>query len=133
VGRRVTVRYISQKPIEVALSHHDQPPVYWGYEVKEVEDISHVIEGHGRCILTSAHGEKASIDKLEGLYRDSPRELCLVFGSPLGGVKEYLRKEGISTEDAGVLLNTVPGQCVETMRTEEAVWASLAVCNMVWQ
>jgi predicted SPOUT superfamily RNA methylase MTH1 len=133
VGRRVTVRYISRKPLEVAMSSSRQPPQYWGYEVKEVDGIKNVIEGFDRCILTSAHGEKVSLEKLEEIRLDSTEGPCLVFGSPLGGVMEYLTKEGISTHDAGVLLNTVPGQCVETMRTEEAIWATLAVCNLVWQ
>jgi len=132
-GRRVTVRYISRRPLEVAMARRDQPPQYWGYEVVEVEGIKQVIEGHERCILTSAHGKEATLDVLEEMCPGPRDRLCLVFGSPLGGVMEYLRKEGILTDDAGVLLNTVPGQCVETVRTEEAVWATLAVCNIAWQ
>ena len=115
------------------MAHRDQPPQYWGYEVVEVEGLSRVLKGQRRCILTSAHGEEASPKKLAELQNASPEGMCLVFGSPLGGVLDYLRKEGISTVEAGALLNTVPGQCVETVRTEEAIWATLAVCNMVWQ
>ena len=55
----------------------------------------------------------------------------VVFGSPTRGLFEIAADENVPLEKfLDFVVNTVPGQGTETVRTEEAVLASLAVLNM---
>jgi len=56
----------------------------------------------------------------------------MVFGSPNDGVPEILARSGMRVSDAvDFNVNTIPEQGVETVRTEEALWGSLAVLNIL--
>jgi len=56
----------------------------------------------------------------------------IVFGSPNEGIPEILARSGMNVSNAmDFNLNTIPGQGVETVRTEEALWGSLAVLNVL--
>jgi hypothetical protein len=58
----------------------------------------------------------------------------VAFGSPRLGLKEILVQEGKSPDDVfNFFVNTVPGQNVATVRTEEAVFISLGVLNAMRQ
>ena len=62
----------------------------------------------------------------------SSRRPLIVFGSPSQGVPEILAKEGAGLE--GVIdfnLNMIPNQGVETVRTEEAVLATMSILNLL--
>ncbi len=64
-------------------------------------------------------------------WKSSTRPL-VVFGSPNDGVPEILGRSGVSVSDAmDFNINTIPDQGVETVRTEEALWGSLAVLNVL--
>ena len=56
----------------------------------------------------------------------------VVFGSPSEGVPEILAKEGT---DLGRMvdfnLNMIANQGVETVRTEEAVFATMSILNLL--
>lgn len=56
--------------------------------------------------------------------------VLVAFGSPKMGLKKILSQEGKSPNDVfNFFVNTVPGQRVATVRTEEAVFISLGVLN----
>ena len=58
--------------------------------------------------------------------------ILVVFGSPTRGLFEIAADEDVCLEELlDFVVNTVPDQGSETVRTEEAVLASLAVLN-VW-
>ena len=45
---------------------------------------------------------------------------------------QFLERKGIEMDDVNALVvNTIPGQGVKTIRTEEAVHATLAVINII--
>ena len=55
----------------------------------------------------------------------------MVFGAPTLGLYEILKNENLSLDDVvDYVVNTVPKQGTETIRTEEALLASLAIFNM---
>lgn len=119
-GRRITVRTISrEEPVEVARVDPGDVPEYWGYSVEtgtpqEAADRYREI-GLG-IVGTSRYGRDVRDCEL-------PDGTALVFGSPIGGVEDL----SIETD---VTVNTVPGQGTLTVRTEEAMHASLAVLNL---
>jgi len=54
----------------------------------------------------------------------------VAFGAPTQGLYEILDREHAKLEDvADFVVNTVPGQATETVRTEEAVYATLSILN----
>lgn len=118
-GRRITVETISQEPLEVARVHPDDVP-QWGYSVETgtPREAEERYRGFGLEIIgTSRRGRDVR-------QVDLPRGSALVFGSPLGGV------EGLPLR-FDETVNTVPAQGTATVRTEEALNASLAVINLV--
>ncbi len=56
------------------------------------------------------------------------RDLAVVFGSPARGVDAFLSKESM---DRYEMINTIPHQGTETVRVEEAIFATLALLNLV--
>ena len=57
--------------------------------------------------------------------------VIILFGSPSAGLYEILELEGLNLDEiADFVVNTIPLQGVETVRTEEAVYASLAIFNL---
>src|SRR2546422_7115704 len=64
-------------------------------------------------------------------WAESKHPLVL-FGSPDKGVPEILAESDTRVEDVAEFnMNTIPEQGVETVRTEEALMASLAVLNIL--
>ena len=69
-------------------------------------------------------------DELVQKWRKAKRRMVL-FGSPSAGLYEILGLEGLNLDEiADFVVNTIPLQGVETVRTEEAVYASLAIFNL---
>jgi hypothetical protein len=57
--------------------------------------------------------------------------MLVAFGAPARGLHEIVEEEGMSLNDlADFVVNMVPEQGTETVRTEEALFASLAVLNV---
>ncbi len=54
-----------------------------------------------------------------------------MFGAPSRGLHEIVQDEGLNLADiADFTVNMVPNQGTVTVRTEEALFASLAILNM---
>ncbi|KPN31886.1 hypothetical protein SY89_02642 [Halolamina pelagica] len=129
-GERVTVRVSSREPVRARLVDENPP----GFTVDACGDIQEALarDDAGLCIGTSRHGDELTRSRLAELaprYRDGA---TVVFGSPGRGLPEIL---GVSPDDLPVepdspgfdlWLNTVPNQGSEVVRTEEAVFATLA-------
>jgi predicted SPOUT superfamily RNA methylase MTH1 len=57
--------------------------------------------------------------------------MTFVFGAPNRGVEALLQEAGLSLTDASdFVVNTIPQQGTETVRTEEAIVATLSVFNI---
>ena len=55
----------------------------------------------------------------------------MAFGAPLRGLHEIAQDEGLDlAKTMDFVVNTVPNQGTVTVRTEEALLASLAILNM---
>jgi len=134
---RVTVSLTRLEPsIEGNLVDPDRLPIYWGFRVTRTDStLGRLMRGEKRdlTISTSRTGRaiREILQDLTSMWRSSQRTLIL-FGSPDEGVPEILNKEGIEVEKAcDFNLNTIPNQGVETVRTEEALFATLSILNLI--
>jgi predicted SPOUT superfamily RNA methylase MTH1 len=124
VEGRATFRIVSTKPLRIVPA---KPEEYWGYRVHLSRKSLAKTLKKARLYLsiaTSRRGRDIRDVKLPPLEG----EVGLVFGSPRKGVIELLGEEEFEFD---LTLNTVPNQRTKTVRTEEALLATLAVFNLI--
>ncbi len=133
LGRRVTVKIVSlDKQVLANLVNRKEIPDYWGYSVT-VWDNS-----FGKLVLerkfdlkvaTSKHGIPFERCKDPILRRwMNVKTILIAFGSPTQGLYEIAKLEGLKLDEiVDFVVNMIPDQKTETVRTEEAIIASLAV------
>ncbi|SFC58685.1 hypothetical protein SAMN05444422_11148 [Halobiforma haloterrestris] len=151
-GERVTVRISSRRPVRAKLVDRPLP----GLSVERT-DLSAALgrEDAGVRIAASRYGEELTVGRLETLAgRIEDDGLTVAFGAPERGLPDILGIEasavavdpdpsdrGDSDADDGVeptpadpgfdlWLNTVPDQGSDVVRTEEAVFATLAPLSL---
>jgi predicted SPOUT superfamily RNA methylase MTH1 len=95
------------------------PPAYWGFKV-EVRPLEELTKGFDTVILTGKEGRPIC----EARPRLG-RKTLVVFGGPRKGLYEIYREAGL--EPPGEMVNFVPNQGVESIRTEEAVFIVLSI------
>ncbi len=134
--KRVTVKITAVgKQIEVELANRDEIPDYWGYTVSaEPHPLGNVLKRKcfGLTIATSRNGVSYAeiADEIADKWKmvDS---VLVAFGAPSQGLKGILENEGLMlNETFDYVINTIPNQGTETVRTEEAILASLAALNL---
>ncbi|PSQ23256.1 hypothetical protein BRD04_03470, partial [Halobacteriales archaeon QS_9_67_17] len=153
-GERVSVRVTSREPVRARLTDDPLP----GYRVAR-EDVSTALAraDAGVRIAASRHGESLSASRLDSVVESVREGVTVAFGAPERGLPEMF---GISpdevTDAAGadapavcdessdaaasdadepharfdLWLNTVPNQGSEVVRTEEALFATLATLTL---
>jgi len=134
---RVTVKIVQagENP-KAELASRDEIEVYWGYTVttSKVPLETMLKERHFDLVMaTSRHGEPFMeiADNILKEWREAKRVL-VAFGSPTQGLQEIVSQEGLNLEEiADFVVNTVPHQATETVRTEEALYATLAILNLL--
>jgi hypothetical protein len=135
-GRRVTVRILkTDKPLKAELVNRDEVPTYWGYSVTvEKHFFGEIVKSRSfdLTIATSKHGlpfAQVAAQIVEESVRAN--SVLLAFGAPAVGLNEIVAREGLRLENiVDFVVNTIPSQGTETVRTEEALMASLAVFNI---
>ena len=131
-GERVAVRVSSRRPVRAKLEDVPLP----GFDVERATIENALTRPDaGVRIAASRHGEALSVDRLGQLAgRAADDGTTVVFGAPERGLPELLDcRPGEETPDDDeptarfdLWLNTVPNQGTEVVRTEEAVFATLA-------
>jgi predicted SPOUT superfamily RNA methylase MTH1 len=135
LGRRVTVKIDSvNNYVMASLVNRSEIPHYWGYTVT-------IWEGSlGKLVQSRPFELKIATSKYGILFPDvaekiaerweSAKDLLIVFGAPAKGLYEIAKQEGLNLNRiVDFVVNTIPGQLTETVRTEEALIATLAVFN----
>jgi predicted SPOUT superfamily RNA methylase MTH1 len=137
LGKRLTVQVVvADDRAEVQAVSRDEVPVYWGYRVKRENRGFGWLVKEGKfdlVVATSKIGVKfaAVASKIREQWCNSNYTL-VAFGAPARGLHEIVKDEGLALDDlADFVVNMVPEQGTESVRTEEALFASLAVLN-VW-
>ena len=136
VGDRLTLQVVNVgKQIEVQAASREDVPVYWGYRVRvEKRSFGQLVAdgGFDLRIATARIGDNFMdvADKIGSKWGGSQRVL-VAFGAPSRGLHEIAQDEGLALADvADFVVNTVPNQGTVTVRTEEALLATLAVLNV---
>lgn len=133
-GSRVTVRVLEKQPLTGRAIKKSQLEDYWGYDLRgsrsRLGELALSPEWD-LTIATSRLGEAVSgrWSELGSRWLEGEKTL-VAFGSYKEGVHEIVRKEGRRAEECfQYILNMVPSQGTETVRTEEAVHATLSILN----
>ena len=134
---RVTIRVVQITPqLKGELVEPTRLPIYWGFKVTRTNlTLGKLIRSKTQdlTISTSRRGKvvREVLTELTLRWRSS-RQPLVVFGSPSDGVPEILAKEGADiTKMVDFNLNMIPNQGVETVRTEEAILATMSILNLL--
>ena len=135
MGKRVTVKITEvDKRVEVELADKDEISEYWGYSVVvEKRPFGRMMNNRDfdLRIATSKYGVPFTdiAGKMVERWKTA-HGVLVAFGAPTHGLNEIAKEEGLNLSDImDFVLNTIPEQGTETVRTEEALIASLAVLN----
>ncbi len=137
VGKRVTVKIIKTGDVvQASLAKNEEIQIYWGFNVNASKlPLGQLVKdkGFNLVIATSRYGVPLNVVSSEINKRWKAAESALIaFGSPTQGLKEILLHERFKLEEiANFTVNTIPTQGTETVRTEEAVYISLATLNQI--
>jgi len=136
LGKRLTAQIVTAgERVEVQTLGKDEIPYYWGYTVTvESHSFGRLVESgkFDLTIATSKIGDRFMdvAEKIAEKWKKANRTL-VAFGAPTRGLHEIVRDEGADLNDVvDFVVNTVPEQGTETVRTEEALLASLAIFNV---
>jgi len=130
-GSRVTVRIKREGEEFLAIQvKKKEIPEYWGYVVKMEKDIMQLCRSYSFSLITSRLGEKIE-EKWVQIKNacNSSDNMLVVFGAPKRGLLEMFPKyEWLKV--SRFIVNTIPNQGVETVRTEEAILATLEALTL---
>ncbi|KON31622.1 hypothetical protein AC478_02590 [miscellaneous Crenarchaeota group-1 archaeon SG8-32-3] len=135
LGKRLTLQIVrADERVEVQAVSRDEVPGYWGYIVTTENHSFGSLVKNGKfdlTIATSKIGTRFMDVAGDMAKRWKKSEYTLVaFGAPARGLHEIVEEEGAELNDImDFVVNMVPEQGTETVRTEEALFASLAVLN----
>ncbi|MCL1970504.1 MAG: RNA methyltransferase [Candidatus Bathyarchaeota archaeon] len=136
IGERLTVQVITNGDrIEVQTVNRDYVPTYWGYRVKiENQTFGHMLQTEQfDLVISTARIAKNFTDianKIAERWNTSER-ILIAFGAPSRGLHEIAKDEGLRIEKiSDFVVNTIPQQGTATVRTEEALLATLAIFNL---
>jgi predicted SPOUT superfamily RNA methylase MTH1 len=128
-GERLDVRIFSLNPLAAEPVDRKDIPLYWGYETEVAGSLEErLASANAYIVLTSRKGETVTPGILQEMGRSIQGDLAVVFGSPARGVEAFLSR---AIMDRCYMINTIPHQGTETVRVEEAVFATLALLNLV--
>ena len=134
---KITVRVTNlDNGIQAVKVESGEIRIYWGYNVTVTElplAESTRRMGFDLVIATSRYGKSIHemLPELQTVWTKSQKVL-LTFGSPAQGLQEILARQGSDLNSyADFTLDMIPNQGVETVRTEEAICASLSLLNIL--
>jgi predicted SPOUT superfamily RNA methylase MTH1 len=136
-GARVTVR-IKRKhaDFEAETVSRDTVPYYWGYKTRTSKASFGNLAQEKRYDLvmaTSRLGKNFQqiADALQNKWNSS-KHVLVAFGAPSKGLHEIVKQEGLELPElTDFIVNMIPKQATETVRTEEALYATLAILSLL--
>jgi predicted SPOUT superfamily RNA methylase MTH1 len=137
VNTRLSFKILSQgDQLEATPIPPGEIDAYWGYTATATKATLGELIRRGNYdlrIATSKYGRPLD-EVTEALKTDwsKAENIRVAFGSPSMGLREILRQEGLKVENLfHHTVNLVRHQGAETVRTEEAVLAGLALLNFL--
>jgi predicted SPOUT superfamily RNA methylase MTH1 len=133
--KRYTVKITKvEERVEVEMVNRDEISMYWGYVVTmERHSLGRLVRSRGfdLTVATSKRGVPFVnvAEKIDEKWNKA-RTVLIAFGAPTQGLYEIIKNEGFNLDEiVDFVVNTIPMQGTETVRTEEALIASLAILN----
>jgi hypothetical protein len=136
IGCRLTLQVVNVGGrVEVQAVNREDVPAYWGYSVKVEQRLFKQFVADDKfdlVIATARLGSKFhDVAAAIGKKWSGSEHVLVAFGAPSRGLHEIAKAEGTRLDVlADFIVNTIPEQGTATVRTEEALLASLAVLNM---
>ena len=137
IDTRVTVKIIKTRKHPKAVPvERSSINTYWGYRVT-VSKKPFVKMVRSRSFDTVIATSRRGIDfaKVSGELKaklEKSQRVLVAFGAPTQGLYEIAEGEGVKLENiADYVINTIPNQATETVRTEEALYATLSLLNVL--
>jgi len=137
VNKRVTIKITkSGKHPTVTLANREEIEAYWGYTVTSSKVSFGQLtksRAYDLVVATSKNGTPLTqvTDKLAERWKKS-HSVLVAFGAPTQGLQEIVAQENLRLDEvADFTVNTIPDQGTETVRTEEGLYATLALLNTI--
>lgn len=136
LNKRVSVKIAKiEKTLEARLARKQEIDAYWGYEVTIANKplAQKLKPAFDLVIATSRLGQpfNETAPRIKNALKNA-KNVVVAFGAPARGLYDIARNEGATLEDfADFVVNTIPCQGTETVRTEEAIYASLALFRVL--
>jgi predicted SPOUT superfamily RNA methylase MTH1 len=136
LGDRLTLQIVNVGGrIDVQAANRDNVPLYWGYRVRvEKRPFAQIVtdEEFDLTIATARLGVKfMDVAGQIGEKWSESQNVLVAFGAPSRGLHEIAKGEGAKLEAiVTFVVNMIPAQGTATVRTEEALLASLAILNV---
>jgi len=137
IGSRATVKVVEVRPeLRGRFVGRGEVDLYWGYGVhvsgRSLGKLAMSRE-FDLTVATSRLGQPYRMveEQLRARWAEA-KSVLVAFGSPRSGIGEILAREGLTMEEVFHFnINTIPRQGCETVRTEEAAYATLAILNIL--
>ncbi len=136
VGDRLTLQVVKAgEQVEVQTVNRDDVPVYWGFRVRaEKRPFGQLVMGgeFDLTIATARIGDKfMDVAGEIGKKWSHAKHVLVAFGAPTRGLHEIAKEQNAKLGTiVDFVVNMIPEQGTATVRTEEALLASLAILNM---
>ncbi len=129
VGERVTVRLSPPR-----LVSSKSVPYYWGYRVSFAKSLADAVKRHSGAYKVATSRLGVDVRQVLGAISERAsraKRVVVAFGARDRGLAEIAREQGYELDDLfDVVVNFIPHQGTYTVRTEEAVLATLAILNL---
>ncbi|RLE82727.1 MAG: hypothetical protein DRJ36_00295 [Thermoprotei archaeon] len=137
-GAQVSVHIVKRgKALRARIVSEEKVPLYWGFRTIGLLSLRELLNRFSNkgtlTIATSKHGQNIIevLPKLQSAIKKN-KKILVLFGSPEHGLYQIFEKENLSLEDSvNWVVNFVPHQGTETIRTEEAIGICLAIINVL--
>lgn len=112
------------------LVSRDEIQDYWGYRVLQAKSLKEGLKLVGADLRLGTSRLGNDLKPVIEMMGKNVNSIAVAFGGPYAGLYEICGRQGINPEKTfDKMVNTVPGQGTSTVRTEEALLATLALLN----
>jgi hypothetical protein len=136
LGQRVTVRLgkgLGKGKRAIKRVPRSEVGEYWGYEISRADTLAEALKvlKTNYAIGTSRYGQNL-YEAVRAIRSSNPSSVAVAFGGPYAGLFEICERQGVDADKLfDVVINTIPRQGTATVRTEEALIATLALLNVL--
>jgi len=135
-GEIVTIKFTSISPtLKAKIINDDDVNYYWGYNVTELSSINNLLTNTNSDLIISTSKKGTPFHNvwhnITNKFQTSER-ILIIYGSPRRGLLELFNTDNVSIfSDNHLLLNFIPNQNTETIRTEESIQFTLSIINFI--